>query len=183
MISAVGAVVAAFLSGMSLLVLGRRENVRWRREALVDTVVSFIDASFTMPGHGALRRAQSGNFSAEDREEVLQADQRAGQALSRLRVIATAETVQAAELIHALDNRKARMVLTAQVAFDEDEWTRTSIERREARVALLTAARRELRLGPASTIREDLLTVKGLRDVARDSLVREKSRGSVGDAS
>ena len=45
LVSAIAACLAAALAGVNLLVLPRRERVRWAREALVEAFVEFRSAT------------------------------------------------------------------------------------------------------------------------------------------
>lgn len=58
LIAAVAATVAAVLAGISLWLSGSRDERRWRRDALLDTVVQFLDASFAAPGGLSLEAAR-----------------------------------------------------------------------------------------------------------------------------
>ncbi|HET9901264.1 MAG TPA: hypothetical protein VFR46_09400 [Actinomycetes bacterium] len=46
LVSAIAACLAAALAGVNLLVLPRRERVRWAREALVEAFVEFLSATY-----------------------------------------------------------------------------------------------------------------------------------------
>ena len=52
------AALAALLSGISLFLTGRREDKRWKREVLVETMVSFFEASYAYVDRAAFRAAR-----------------------------------------------------------------------------------------------------------------------------
>jgi hypothetical protein len=54
LVAAAAACVATVLSGATLVVPSRRDERRWRREAIIDTLVIFIVASFVRGARGAL---------------------------------------------------------------------------------------------------------------------------------
>lgn len=94
----------------------------WRREALVDTVVAFLDASFEAPGELSLGRFRAGAYRELDEARHREAHQRMLRALTRLRVIVSADLVAAAERIHEADFARAQMFLASELS--EGEWPR-----------------------------------------------------------
>jgi hypothetical protein len=63
-VSAVAATAAALLAGLNLYVTGRRQDVVWARETLVDAFERFLTASFAVNEacrEGARIHAQNGN--------------------------------------------------------------------------------------------------------------------------
>lgn len=67
-IAAVAASLAAVLSGFGLWLGWRREDRKWRRDALVDTLVQILDSSFASPGSGLMQKRREGALSEKDRE-------------------------------------------------------------------------------------------------------------------
>jgi hypothetical protein len=64
-ISAFAAATAAILAGVNLWFTGRREERRWRRDSIVDTIVSFLDGSFKLPGNMAYNQLTMGGDPVE----------------------------------------------------------------------------------------------------------------------
>lgn len=152
LLAAVAASVAAILSGISLWAGGRREETKWRRDAIIDTLVSFLDSSFASPGDVLMRKRRAGALTDEDRTNADQAHTDGISALTRLRVIAGADVVSCAEELHMADDAGSELVLSGQELPTEDEWKRIVARRRELRDRLLEVARKELGLGPAQKI-------------------------------
>jgi len=108
LLSAAAASLAAVLAAINLYVLGRRERHQWLRTTLVSEYASYLDASFK-----ATRKARdyATNLSEETVSESRSAvereieDLRSKQVetLTRLRLLATAEVVHAAEQILRAD--------------------------------------------------------------------------------
>jgi hypothetical protein len=46
LISAIAAIAAAVFAGVNLWITGRREHSQWARQALVESLVEFMNASF-----------------------------------------------------------------------------------------------------------------------------------------
>lgn len=155
--AAIAATLAAVLAAVSLGVGMAREERMWRREALVDTVVAFLDASFEAPGELSLGKYQAGAYTDLDEARHGEAHQRMLRALTRLRVIASVDVVTAAERIHAADFARAQMLSTRKLT--EDEWSRLGRARSEARVALLASARKAMGLKSAAVINSHLMRI------------------------
>lgn len=151
-IAAVAASLAAVLSGFGLWLGWRREDRKWRRDALVDTLVQILDSSFASPGSGLMQKRREGALSEKDRELAEEAHFAGISALTRLRVIASAPVVQEAEFLHMADDTAAEMVLGEGPLPEEADWVRTQDERHRRRYQLLAASRKELGLGPAKQI-------------------------------
>lgn len=151
-LAAAAATIAAVLSGLGLWVGGRREERRWRRDALVDALVQVLDSSFASPGEELMRRRSRGDLTTEDRAAAAEAHAAGISALTRLRLMAGPDVVEAAELLHMADDTGSDMVLSQAEVPDEATWSALVGERRALRDRLLSAARRELGLGPARPI-------------------------------
>lgn len=151
-VAAVAASLAAVLSGFSLWIGGRREERRWRRDAIVDTLVLLLDSSFASPGDVLMRKRKAGTLSDEDRHLAAQAHTAGISALTRLRVIASPAVVEEAEHLHMADDTGSDMVLEHPDIPDDLAWSRMVEERRRRRDRLLHASRKELGLGPAKAI-------------------------------
>jgi hypothetical protein len=138
--------VAAVLSGPTLVVTSRRDERRWRREAIIDTLVIFLDASFvrgtrgTVPADIAKRRRAS--VEAHDRQL---------DALTRLRLLAPNKVVVAAEQLHQADHEVHDRAFADQ-QLSEHQLTPVREAQARARNNLLDASRTALGLGPAQTV-------------------------------
>lgn len=152
LLAAVAASVAAILSGVSLWAGGRREETKWRRDAIIDTLVIFLDSSFASPGDVYMRKRRAGSLTDVERVSAEQAHATGVSALTRLRVIAGAAVVSCAEELHMADDTGSDMLLLSAQLPSEQEWDRVVAQRRELRDRLLEAARKELGLGPAHRI-------------------------------
>ena len=107
-LSASAATLAAVFAGLTLYFSGRREHRRWVRDALVDTYVTYLDASFRASPRSA-REARLANGAGSS--EVAQARQLAVTShavlmdtLTRLRILALPAVVSAAEDLHQADH-------------------------------------------------------------------------------
>jgi hypothetical protein len=108
-LSAAAATLAAALAAVNLYVLGRRERHRWIREILLGEYAAYLNASF-----GATSTAKTYvNTAADDAKPETQSaadsqikefhDQQMG-ILTRLRLLAPADVVAAAEDVHRADH-------------------------------------------------------------------------------
>lgn len=152
LVAAVAATIAAVFSGAGLWLTASREERKWQRDALVDTVVQYLDASFASPAAQLMRKRREGRLDVADREGVAAAHQKSLNALTRLRVVASANVVGCAEELHVADDEGSDIVLTATRLPDDEHWDRMLDHRRQLRLALLPAVRRGLRLRKAKPI-------------------------------
>lgn len=143
------AALAAALSATNLLVTTRRDEKRWRRDSLVDTIVQFTDGSFKLPGNRAYRLLLAGGDLTEVRRSAAQGFAECETALTRLRILAPNKLVEKAEELHGLDDWITEQLLSSDVPPSRDEWIRIADKRMLARTALLDAARDGLGLKPA----------------------------------
>ena len=68
----IAAAAAAVLSAASLLMSDRREDRRWKREVLEETMVSLFDASFRCVDRAAFEAAEAGKDLSEYKEHALE---------------------------------------------------------------------------------------------------------------
>ena len=102
-ISAVAATIAAILAAANLVVAGRREHVKWAREALIEVLVRFVDASFD--SKDAVKRAirdgvpESWNpeVYAQNHAQARASEHEMRLMQSRLRLLASPALVDAAQ--------------------------------------------------------------------------------------
>lgn len=99
-LSAIAATIAAALAGLTLYVTGRRDHLHWIRESLVDSYEKYLTASFEAPAHRG-RQARLCGIEGQDldeyRTQAAEAHHRQTDALTKLRMIAPATVVAAAE--------------------------------------------------------------------------------------
>lgn len=151
-LSAGAALVAAGFSGTTLWLTGHRDERKWRREAMVETLVQFFAASFV----GLSRQALSAREQGEDLEpfrnkyDAFHGTQM--DALTRLRIIAPNNVISAAEKLHEADDAVRDSIFLSTVELSEEERRDLRRRRTEAREALLDAARKTLGLGKSHPI-------------------------------
>jgi hypothetical protein len=108
LLSAAAATLAAALAAINLYVLGRRERNRWLRETLIDEYSAYLNASFratsTAKKYAELesQEADSEPRKTVDRE-VKDFHSQQMDILTRLRLLAPAEAVDAATEVHQAD--------------------------------------------------------------------------------
>ena len=151
-VAAVAACIAAVLSGAALVVGGKRDERRWRREAMTDTLVAFLDASFAGAGQRSYDARLRGDDMTQFRTIAVESHQQRIESLTRLRLLAPAAVVTAAERLHDADNAVHTAALNDVAVPDPDHWAELRGAQQEARERLLTAARNSLGLGPAQRI-------------------------------
>ncbi len=143
------AAIAAGLSFANLVVTVRRDEKRWRRESLVDTIVRFMDGSFSLPGNRAYRLLREGGDLGEVRRAAALGFAECETALTRLRILAPNNLIEKVEVLHELDDRITDRLLSSQAPPSREEWIPMADARMEARTAVLDAARDGLGLKPA----------------------------------
>jgi hypothetical protein len=142
----IAAVSAAVLSGLSLFFAGRRENRRWKREVLTETMVSLFDASFASIDDAAYQARQAGEDLTQHKERALDARAAELRALTRLRFLARPRVVERAVQLQKAEHVIYDAVFKEAVPPDDGEWNRRVQSRRIARNKLFDAARRNLGL-------------------------------------
>jgi hypothetical protein len=153
-LTAVAATLAAVFSRLTLYVGGVREERRWRRGVLVDTVVQFLDASFFTPGFIYWDSRRRGTLSSDDRDQAIRTHADALTSLTRLRVLASASVVACAEKLHMADAKVYEMVVLDEHGSlpNPTEWGELEELRMERRLDLLNAVRQEFGLGRTKEI-------------------------------
>lgn len=145
----VAATLAAIFAGLNLYVSGKREHVKWAREALVDTFIGFLTASFDhkdvckrISGMPAAAEPTGDLKALVERTEVLHDLMKSY--VTRLRVLTTAEVADAAWRLHEHNDRYYDLVMRAsgRPSPDEDEAARRAFD--DDRNALVQAAKRVL---------------------------------------
>jgi hypothetical protein len=102
MLSAAAATTAAILTGVNLYLSRQREDVKWARNVLIDTLGQFLDASFR--SKDAVKKAYKISQSGMDqsqiaalKQEALRAEEEMRTLQTRLRLLGSAELVEAAQ--------------------------------------------------------------------------------------
>jgi hypothetical protein len=153
-VTAGAAGLAAVLAAINLYVSGRRELNKWTREALIETFVTFLDASFRQ--NRACRTLASGvSPTEEDRTRlhraVVAAHDLQTDTLTRLRLLAPSRVVTAAEALHEAEHKLASVCI-AEPRRSAEELEDARVPVRRARAHLLESARSTLRLRDTAAI-------------------------------
>jgi hypothetical protein len=151
-IAALAAIVAAILSGWATYFTGRREELKWRREALLDVVATFIEASFSGAGNQA-RLARANNEDLRPYiSRTIEVERVQVEALTRMRLVAPADVIRAATALRNLDYAIHAGILRDEPVMSDETWATLRLERRDAREQLLSSARQHLGTGVGSPI-------------------------------
>lgn len=153
-LSAIAATIAAVFAGISLYVSGRREHLRWLRDSLVVSYEECLTASFDAPGRRAFEARLRGDADAlgEYRQQAAAAHGRQTATLTRLRMIAPADVVVAAEELHEADHAVVDVALETSSAVDEGAFAQLRSKQWEARSAFVAQVRRSLGLSQGAPI-------------------------------
>ena len=153
-VTAAAAGLAAVLAAVNLYVSGRRELRKWTREALVEALVVFLDASFRQTG---VCRALPPSTPAPDAEQrrlqaaAVEAHDIETDTLTRLRLLAPSRVVKAAEALHQAEHEMVDAFFAESPMRTEDIDDALAPARR-AREQFLQSARSALQLGDTATI-------------------------------
>jgi hypothetical protein len=147
----VAAVAAAVLSAASLLLAGRREDKRWKREVLRETMVSLFDASFGYIDEAAFNAQRDGRDVRWYKERALDAHAAQLEALTRLRFLANSKVLDCAFNLHDVEDQLFDLVFKDRDDQPDwvklkNDWSKLHDERRKARSELFNASRRNLGL-------------------------------------
>jgi hypothetical protein len=134
-ISAVAASAAAALAAVNLIVSGRREHIKWARDALIEILSSFVDVSFESKDvvKRAIRRHNLGSWpldaDAEVRVAAREAERQMRRLQSRLRLLASPEVIDAAQRLrlavreyHTLLDADHEVAVASDAAMRRDLW-------------------------------------------------------------
>jgi hypothetical protein len=151
-VTAAAAGIAAILSAVNLWVSGRREMNRWTREELVEALVTFFDTGFRLRGYCRdliFLAPEEESKARELRVSIVAAHNLETDTLTRLRLLAPARVVTAAETLHEGDHRivDSYFAESPKTAFGDALSTT-----RVARTQFVTAARSAFRLTDAAPI-------------------------------
>ena len=157
---AAAALLAAVFSGISLYLAGRREERRWRRDALLKCYQRFIELSFDRSLIAVksiqTRRADvppqvRGVFNLDElriQEDQLHTEY--DSLITRLRLMGVRDVIDAAETLHVRDNQLVDLGWASDIEFKVFEEKRE--QNRRAKEAMLGAARATLGLEPMAVI-------------------------------
>jgi hypothetical protein len=153
-VTAGAAGLAAVLAGVNLYVSGRRELHKWTREALVEALVVFLDASFKQSGLCA-NTASRGSLPEFERDHlrknVITVHDLQTETLTRLRLLAPSRVVVAAEALHRAGHELVFASFIGPPQSIEDKQNALSLVQR-ARQQFLESARSTLRLTDTAAI-------------------------------
>jgi hypothetical protein len=152
-------VAAALFSGISLYLSGKREERRWRRDALLNTYQRFIELSFERSFKTVLgirvRRGIEPDDPDELRKEESELHLEYDSLLTRIRLLGNGDVVAASERLHASDQELVQLSLRSDApatASDCDTFEKERQRNRQAKEALLKAARETLGFEPTAPI-------------------------------
>jgi hypothetical protein len=159
---------------------GRREDLRWKREVLSETMVSFFDASFAFGSTPAFNARQAGESVELYREEVLDAYAVKMKALTRLRFLAKPKVLESAFELHDIEGQLYDALFRENVQLNEDQWQDLLERRRAARTKLFTAARQNLGLRPTVAVRPHVPVGPRRQELIDHEKKRERSSNPAG---
>jgi hypothetical protein len=150
-LSAITASAAAVFAGLNLWLTGRRESAKWAREAMMESFVNFLDASFRSKDSckTLLRRVRSGTGNLDSESFIATANVATDDMLgyvTRLRMLARPEVIKAARDLVRQNKSYIALAcgdLTA-VTDDADSAIRRDIEK--ARDDFVLIAKKEMSL-------------------------------------
>ena len=156
---AAAAFAAALFSGVSLYLTGKREERRWRRDALFKIYQRFIELSFERSLKAVLGIKVRRGTPPFDLEELADEEwllhQEYDGLLTSLRLLGVSEMVHAAETLHKRDQELVVLALRSEEAvtdIDFETFERKREENRQAKQSMLDAARASLALDAAAPI-------------------------------
>jgi hypothetical protein len=157
--------LAAVFSGISLYLAGKREERRWRRDALLSAYQRFVELSFdrsliavqaidTRRPDVPPRTRETFNLDElRTRESVLHTEY--DSLITCLRLMATTDVINAAETLHVSDNQLLTLGWASDARASATEFNLFEEKReqnRRAKEDMLKAARASLGLDPAAVI-------------------------------
>ena len=104
LLTAFAAILAVGLSVSTFVITSKRDEKRWRRDALLDATAGFLNGSFQRYSVRAYDLKIQGLPMAKYHEESDGGRHEENLALTRLRLLASEEIVEAAEIARAADD-------------------------------------------------------------------------------
>jgi len=155
LLAAIAATAAAVFAGVNLWLLGRREHSQWARQALVESLVKFMNASFDVTRACARgdRLSEQGSTLQELQELKRETEDALHEVqmpiITRLRLLCPPGVADTAVALHAQDH--VRIFLTFEKTLIRPDALEAALKtarnnRREARLSMINEARRALRL-------------------------------------
>jgi hypothetical protein len=111
---------------VSLLLTGRREDRRWKREVLEEAMVSLFDASFGCVDGAAFDAAKDGKELREYKDRALDAHGAQLEALTRLRFLATPQVLKIGIRLHDIEDQLYSIVVKEPL--ESVEWPKLEAE-------------------------------------------------------
>jgi hypothetical protein len=156
------AALAALLSGTSLFLTGRREDKRWKREVLRETMESLFDSSFNSHVETALADPPSLQDLDWYKDRALDAHAVQMDALTRLRFLAKPKVLRSAFDLHTIEDKLYSAVFHKNVS--PADLVLLKACHQEARTNLFNACRRDLGLRRTDEVdREEGEVAQGLK--------------------
>lgn len=154
-LGAIAATIAAILAGLNLWVVGKREERRWTREALVDVLVAYLQTSFRNEARAILEGRLRGCTEQQlalwrGTCDDAHADQM--QTLTRLRLLAPASLIAAAEELHTADHEVTTYASEVPDADVGPAWQDLRQRQRSAREAVIVHGRTAIGVGNGAAI-------------------------------
>jgi hypothetical protein len=132
------------VSALAFVLSGRREDLRWKRQVLEETMVALIDASYGYVDLADLQAAKDDKDLREYKERALDAHRVQLDALTRLRLLATPKVLKLAFDLHGIEDQLYNIVFTK--SRDSAEWDELQKQRKQVRIELANTCRRNLGL-------------------------------------
>ena len=159
----------------------RREDLKWKREVLLETLVSFFDASFAFgstPAFMARRAGESPESLERYRGVVLDAHLVKMTALTRLQFLAKPKVLQCAFELHKIEGELYDALFREHGQLDESEWQQLLVRRRDARTNLFNAARRNMGLRPTVDVSPPVPVGPRRQELIDHEMKRQQSSAS-----
>lgn len=176
-VSAAAAILAAVLAGLNLALTGWRDERRWRREALTEVLVTFLDATFKGVRKTAVDDRDNGLDISVHEQASINSHVDMLTSMTRLRMLADAKVVRQAEAVHEnLDEmydlvyKIDRIVDPAEATIAHETFAAKVTERQSLRNEFVRLARSNLGLTGAAPIKLGGTDDSGprLREVTKD---------------
>jgi hypothetical protein len=164
LVGAVAASAAAGLSAATLWLTSRWQERTWRRDALVEVISGFMDASFRSVGNRAFEARRAGSNLELIKAELDEIHVQFLNNLTKLRLLASREVINAAVDLHKLEDKAIDVVFKDSVLMSASDWNELEKQRMAARTAVYNACRESLRLGPGTEIEPFITTPKTGRE-------------------
>jgi hypothetical protein len=170
----VAASAAAVLSAVSLLLSGRREDKRWKREVLEEAMVSLFDSSFNSPLTAAIAAREAGQDTEWHKARALDAHAVQMQALTRLRFLATPKVVDYAFQLHDVEDQLYEAAFREKGRFSAAQLQNLKDRRWSLRTELFNASRCNLGLRRSLPVRSSLHSGPTTEEIVNHEMKRQR---------